>query len=165
MPGLRHSNRNRSERGTDRYLEGLPQIDSNSLGAENTASSRPQSESLLAKNLRYTHRSSRGFGALRPSMRRQVGIKLILEVRGTSLFSRRVAAVAMLPSALSRSDSYRSVHVGRFSFQPELPSVWRPVVLLLQSGSYFMGEKSVGRIYVESIFSTSLLACSDLITS
>src|SRR5580700_3332775 len=28
-------------------------------------------------------------------------------------FSRRVATVAMLPSALSRSDSYRSVHVGR----------------------------------------------------
>jgi hypothetical protein len=31
--------------------------------------------------------------------------------------------------------------------------------------SYFAGEKSVGRMYVESIFSTSLLACSDLITS
>jgi hypothetical protein len=30
---------------------------------------------------------------------------------------------------------------------------------------YFIGEKSVGRMYVESIFSTSLLACSDLITS
>ena len=28
-------------------------------------------------------------------------------------FSRRVATVAMLPSALSRSDSFRSVHVGR----------------------------------------------------
>jgi hypothetical protein len=32
------------------------------------------------------------------------------------LFSRRVAAVAMLPSALSRSDSFRSVHVGRSRF-------------------------------------------------
>ena len=30
-----------------------------------------------------------------------------------SLFSRRVATVAMVPSALSRSDSFRSVHVGR----------------------------------------------------
>src|SRR6202795_461593 len=30
--------------------------------------------------------------------------------------SRRVAAVAMLPSALSRSDSFRSVHVGRSRF-------------------------------------------------
>jgi len=30
---------------------------------------------------------------------------------------------------------------------------------------YFVGEKSVGRIYVRSIFSTSLVACSDLITS
>ena len=31
-------------------------------------------------------------------------------------FSRRVATVAMLPSALSRSDSFRSVHVGRSRF-------------------------------------------------
>jgi hypothetical protein len=31
-------------------------------------------------------------------------------------FSCRVAAVAMLPSALSRSDSFRSVHVGRSRF-------------------------------------------------
>ena len=30
--------------------------------------------------------------------------------------SRRVATVAMLPSALSRSDSFRSVHVGRSRF-------------------------------------------------
>jgi len=29
------------------------------------------------------------------------------------LFSRRVATAAMLPSALSRSDSFRSVHIGR----------------------------------------------------
>ena len=47
--------------------------------------------------------------------------------------SRRVATDAMLPSALSRSESFRSVHVGRFSFQPVLPSDWRPVVLLFQS--------------------------------
>jgi hypothetical protein len=32
------------------------------------------------------------------------------------LFSRRVATVAMLPSALSRSDSVRSVHAGRSRF-------------------------------------------------
>jgi len=32
------------------------------------------------------------------------------------LFSRRVATVAMLPSALSRSDSFRSVHVGRSQY-------------------------------------------------
>src|ERR1700684_2297686 len=31
-------------------------------------------------------------------------------------FSRRVATVAMLPSALSKSDSFRSVHVGRSRF-------------------------------------------------
>ncbi len=30
--------------------------------------------------------------------------------------SRRVATVAMLPSALSRSDSFRSVHIGRSRF-------------------------------------------------
>jgi len=30
---------------------------------------------------------------------------------------------------------------------------------------YFIGEKSVGRMYTTSIFSTDLLACSDLITS
>jgi len=31
-------------------------------------------------------------------------------------FSRRVATVAMLPSELSRSDPFRSVHVGRSRF-------------------------------------------------
>jgi hypothetical protein len=31
-------------------------------------------------------------------------------------FSGRIAAVAMLPSALSRSDWFRSVHVGRSRF-------------------------------------------------
>jgi len=30
--------------------------------------------------------------------------------------SRRVATVAMLPSALSRSESFRSVHIGRSRF-------------------------------------------------
>jgi len=34
----------------------------------------------------------------------------------TKLFSHRVATVAMLPSALSRSESFRSVHVGRSQF-------------------------------------------------
>jgi hypothetical protein len=41
-----------------------------------------------------------------------------------SLFSRRVATVAMLPSAFSRSDSFRSVHVNdtlvRFNYLPTL---------------------------------------------
>src|SRR5579863_9910977 len=32
------------------------------------------------------------------------------------LLSRRVATVAMLPSALSRSDLFRSVHIGRSRF-------------------------------------------------
>jgi hypothetical protein len=49
-------------------------------------------------------------------MRRPVGVKSIFAVRGTSLFFRRVATVAMLPSALSRSDSFRSVHIGRSRF-------------------------------------------------
>src|SRR5438270_2207971 len=49
-------------------------------------------------------------------MRRPVGVKSIFAVRGTSLFSRRVATVAMLPFALSRSDSFRSVQVGRSRF-------------------------------------------------
>ncbi len=35
---------------------------------------------------------------------------------GTFSSSRRVATVAMLPSALSRSDSFRSVQVGRSRF-------------------------------------------------
>ena len=51
------------------------------------------------------------------------------------LFSRRVAAVAMLPSALSRSDSYSLGACWAFSFQPVLLSVWRPAILLLQSGT------------------------------
>jgi hypothetical protein len=34
----------------------------------------------------------------------------------TKLFSHRVATDAMLPSALSRSESFRSVHVGRSQF-------------------------------------------------
>jgi hypothetical protein len=68
-------------------------------------------------------------------MRRPVGVKSILVgLHGTTiLFSpAELATVAMLPSALSRSDSLRSVHIGRFSVQPVLLSVWRPVVLLLR---------------------------------
>jgi len=56
-------------------------------------------------------------------MRRPVGVKEILDswwvldsFCGQKFFSRRVAAVAMLPSALSRSESFRSVHVGRSRF-------------------------------------------------
>ena len=51
-------------------------------------------------------------------------------------FSRRVATVAMLPSALSRSDSFRSVHVGRSRFSRCCYLFWRPVVLLSQSGTW-----------------------------
>src|ERR1035438_6670215 len=69
-------------------------------------------------------------------MRRPVGVKSILvAVRGTSLFSRRVATVAMLPSALSRSDFISLGAYWAFSLQPVLPSVYRPVVLLWQSGT------------------------------
>ena len=51
-------------------------------------------------------------------------------------FSRRVATVAMLPFALSRSD-FISLGAGwAFSLQPVLPSVWRPVVLLSPSGTW-----------------------------
>jgi hypothetical protein len=54
---------------------------------------------------------------LSPSMRRSVGVKWILFwLRETLFFSRRVATVAMLPSALSMSESFRSVHVGRSRF-------------------------------------------------
>jgi len=52
------------------------------------------------------------------------------------LFSRRVAAVAMLPSALSRSDSFSLGASWAFSVQPVLPSVWRPVVLLFESRTW-----------------------------
>src|SRR5579859_7889230 len=51
-------------------------------------------------------------------MRRPVGVKSIpLFFRWTMFFfPRRVATVAMLPSALSRSDWLRSVHIGRSRF-------------------------------------------------
>jgi len=39
------------------------------------------------------------------------------------------------------------------------------LTLLCGLRRYFIGEKSVDRMYVRSIFSTSLLACSDLIAS
>jgi hypothetical protein len=41
---------------------------------------------------------------------------LVSFVEQVSFSPRRVATVAMLPSALSRSDSFRSVHVGRSRF-------------------------------------------------
>ena len=69
-------------------------------------------------------------------MRRPVGVKSILTgFIEQVFFSRRVATVAMLPSALSRA----IVTLGAcwaFSVQPVLPSVWRPVVLLLKSGTW-----------------------------
>jgi hypothetical protein len=46
--------------------------------------------------------------------RSQVDSLLFFMEKG--FFSRRVATVAMLPSALSRSDLFRSVHVGRSRF-------------------------------------------------
>jgi hypothetical protein len=69
-------------------------------------------------------------------MRRPVGVKSIFAVRGTSLFSRRVATVAMLPSALFEERFQFARCMLAFSFQPVLPSVRRPVVLLLQSGTW-----------------------------
>ena len=44
---------------------------------------------------------------------------------GTFSSPRRVATVAMLPSALSRSDSFRSVHVGRSRFS-RCCHLWAP---------------------------------------
>jgi hypothetical protein len=69
-------------------------------------------------------------------MRRPVGVKSILfSLRETTFFS--------LPSGHCRHASIRTleerfVSLGAcwaFSFQPVLPSDWRPVVLLLQSGT------------------------------
>jgi hypothetical protein len=50
-------------------------------------------------------------------MRRPVCVKRIrFDFAGQRFFPCRVTTVAMLPSALSRSDSFRSVHVGRSRF-------------------------------------------------
>jgi hypothetical protein len=70
-------------------------------------------------------------------MRRPIGVKSILDRLGWSLgfLSTETAAGAMLPSALSRSDSYSLGACWAFSFQPVLLSVWRPAILLLQSGT------------------------------
>src|SRR5436305_6853305 len=66
--------------------------------------------------------------------RSQVSSFFILLDKG---FSRAEwTTVAMLPSALSRSDSFPLGACWAFSVQPVLPSVWRPVVLLLQSGTW-----------------------------
>jgi hypothetical protein len=66
--------------------------------------------------------------------RSQVSSFFILLDKG---FSRaKWTTVAMLPSALSRSDSFPLGACWAFSVQPVLPSVWRPVVLLLQSGTW-----------------------------
>jgi hypothetical protein len=55
---------------------------------------------------------------LSPSMRRPVGVKSILFGFGESFrFSPAEWPLSpLLPSALSRSDSFRSVHVGRSRF-------------------------------------------------
>src|SRR5271169_7112152 len=70
-------------------------------------------------------------------MRRPVGVKSILFLFcGTSFSPCRGATVAMLPSALSRSDSFSLGACWAFSLQPALPSDYRPVVLLFQSGTW-----------------------------
>src|SRR5271169_1708556 len=70
-------------------------------------------------------------------MRRPVGVKSILFLFcGTSFSPCRGATVAMLPSALSRSDSFSLGACWAFSLQPALPSDCRPVVLLFQSGTW-----------------------------
>jgi hypothetical protein len=54
------------------------------------------------------------------------------------------------------------------SFSVEKSNQWNDLAfrtLLCGLQHYFIGEKSVDRMYVRSIFSTSLLACSDLIAS
>ena len=68
-------------------------------------------------------------------MRRPVGVKSILDCVGWSLgfLSAESAAVAMLPSALSRSDSCSLGACWAFSFQPVLPSDCRPVLLLFRN--------------------------------
>ena len=71
-----------------------------------------------------------------PSMRRPVGVKSIL-------FSFRETTLVLPPSGHCRHASIRTleerfVSLGAswaFSVQPVLPSVYRPVVLLLQSGT------------------------------
>ena len=56
--------------------------------------------------------------AITPSMRRPVCVKRIgFDFAGQRFFPCRVTTVAMLPSALSRSDWFRSVHVGRSRFR------------------------------------------------
>src|SRR5437899_10547189 len=68
-------------------------------------------------------------------MRRPVGVKSIL-------ISFRETTFVLLPSGHCRHASIRTleerfVSLGAcwaFSFQPVLPSVWRPMVLLLESG-------------------------------
>ena len=70
-------------------------------------------------------------------MRRPVGVKSILRLASLNkvFFSRRVATVAMLPSALSRSDSFRSVHVGRSRFS-RCCHLFGALWFLLQSGTW-----------------------------
>src|SRR5579864_8753022 len=66
-------------------------------------------------------------------MRRPVGVKWVrFAFRWTRFFSRRVATDAILPSALWRA-MFSLGACWAFSFQPVLPSDYRPVVLLLES--------------------------------
>ena len=69
-----------------------------------------------------------------------VGVKSILDGLRWSLgfLSAESAAVAMLPSALSRSDSCSLGACWAFSFQLVLPSVCRPVLLDSESVKYLL---------------------------
>ena len=71
-----------------------------------------------------------------PSMRRPVGVKWVLGFFMSMFFVGRVATVAMLPSALSRSESVRSVHIGRSRFSRCCYLFGALVVLSLQSGTW-----------------------------
>jgi hypothetical protein len=74
---------------------------------------------------------------LSPSMRRPVGVKRVLSFfRGTRFFSR---GVSHCRHASIRTLEERFVSLGAgwaFSVQPVLLSVWRPVVLLVQSRTW-----------------------------
>ena len=92
---------------------------------------------VIAGDKSQVHSSSVGRGQCNgPSMRRPVGVKSIL-------FSRRGTSLFFSPSSHCRHASIRTleerlVSLGACwasSIQPVLPSVWRPVVLLLKSGT------------------------------
>ena len=97
-------------------------------------------------------------------MRRPVGVKWVLLLFRWARFfsSRRVATVAMLPSSLSRSDFISLGACWAFSFQPVLPSVCRPVVLLFPSSTWarrLTQSPELGFCFVFSLPGTVLIFC------